>query len=130
MVCSSLPECGSPTPFYTRLQTVSLFILFICVNYHVFDISLVLQHIRNALAAPQFGVGAGVGHRQISIRWNGNSRFAEPDGDFPAAHALLGHAKNPPHYRAASSSMTILFFSIGRFVAIDWLAADKQTFPH
>ena len=99
--------------------------------HHTPDVSLVLQHIGNALTAPQASVGARICHRQTGI--GGGSRYAlciQLSGNFSATHAIQSHSKNPPHHRGCVlvDDNFVLFCRV-HLIAVDWLASDEQTFP-
>ena len=95
--------------------------------HHVADVGLVLQHIRDSLAAPQTRIGAFSSHIPAAVgSWRWNAFFIQSCRDLAAAHTVQCHSKDPPHHGRRFLVNDDLVFLIGvHLVAIDGLAADK-----
>ena len=95
--------------------------------HHVANIGLVLQHVGNALAAPQAGIRAGMrnGNPRIS-GWRGNALSIEPHRDLTAGHPLQRHLKNPAYDGSRFLIDDDLVFLGGmQLVAVYRFAADE-----
>ena len=90
-----------------------------------------MQHIGNTLAAPQAGVGAGIGHRQPRIGGRGrNSLCVQLGCNLTAAHPVQRHAEDPPHHGSHFLVDDDFVFLGGvHLVAIDRLPADELSLP-
>ena len=99
--------------------------------HHVANIGLVLQHIRNALAAPQAGIGAWIGHWKPSIGGRGrHSFYIQLACDLAATHTGQRHTEYPPYHRSSLFINDDFIFLRGvHLIAIDRLAADELSLP-
>ena len=95
---------------------------------HAANVGLILQHIGDALTAPQASVRTGVWHRQSCIGGRGGEALrVELGGDLVAADSLQGHTENSLNHgsRIRVDNNFVLLGGV-HLVAVDRFATDEQ----